>query len=84
MNSFVKDIVLNNISFQFHFNEYYSPRGTRYFVYVITGNGNSFSFNMERINSDWRIIDAPKLPDYFMCNEKKISDAINDYLKNSA
>jgi hypothetical protein len=35
---------------------------------------------MERENGVWKIIDAPKVEEHFIINEKKFSDAINDYL----
>jgi hypothetical protein len=80
MHSFVKDVFLNNVLFQVHFNEYYAPGGTRYFVYASSRVGNPCSFNMERENGVWKIIDAPKVEEHFIINEKKFSDAINDYL----
>jgi hypothetical protein len=78
MRSFVKDIVLNNISFQVHFNEYYSPNGKRYFVFAGNRHGDSYSFNMERKENEWRIVDAPRVHECFLNNEKKLSDLINE------
>jgi len=83
MHSFITDLILDSLQFEVHFNEYYSPNGIRYFVFARDQNGDSYSFNMEEKNDEWRIINAPRIQDLFLNNEKKFSDAIIEHQKNN-
>lgn len=76
MHAFVIPLVLDNTRFEIHLNEYYTPYGIRYFVFARHPDGRASSFTMEMKNQAWNIINAPRVPELFMNNEKKISDAI--------
>lgn len=83
MQSFVINIVFNQVLFEIHFNEYYAPTGTKYFVYARNRNRNSFSFSMEESAGVWRIVNAPKVDEIFVANVQKLSDAITEQRKNN-
>ncbi len=82
MESFTKNILLNNIAFRLHFDKINAPKGVKYFVFARDQNGDSYSFNMEKEDSNWRIVNAPRVNDIFLNNEKKLSDAIKEHLDN--
>lgn len=82
MESFIKNILLNNIAFRVHFDKINAPNGIKYFVFARDQNGESYSFNMEREDSHWRIVNAPRVNDIFLKNEEKLSDAIKEHSDN--
>ncbi|HWJ25660.1 MAG TPA: hypothetical protein VNS32_03900 [Flavisolibacter sp.] len=82
MHSFIKNLILDNLTFEIHFNEYYAPNGVRYFVVARERYGDSYCFNMKKQTDEWRIINAPIVQDLFLNNEKKLSDAIMDHQKD--
>ena len=77
MQNFTRRIAVDqNFNPEFFFNRIYTVHGMRYHISVMDGNGQTFAFNMEQKNGSWKIIDAPKLPDWIITIESKLQDAI--------
>lgn len=83
MNSFIVHLVLDHLHLEVHFNGYYAPNGIRYFVYARTSEGTSWSFTMEKDQDEWRIVNAPRVEDLFLKNEKKFSESIITHQESS-
>jgi hypothetical protein len=71
-----------NFAPEFFFHKLYSVSGNqRYHVSVNDKEGGSFFFNMDlKKNGSWKIIDAPKVPDWIMVLESQLQDAIMESL----
>jgi hypothetical protein len=72
MPGFIKKIN----SLEFSFKRIHTPNGLRYHVSVNDTNGNDFSFNMKEEIDRWKIINAPKVPDWIIELEKQLSNQI--------
>ena len=76
MHNFSKRISIEaGFSLEFLFNRIYTADDIRYHVSVMDRNGNYY-FTMEQSNGAWRIVNAPKVPDWIMGVEKKLENAI--------
>jgi hypothetical protein len=76
MQSFIKWLIFNNLEFEVHFDEYYAPTGSRYFVFVKARDGHCCCFNIEKKRHGWKIINAPSLRDFIIKNEDRFLEAI--------
>jgi hypothetical protein len=81
MESFAKDLLLDNNLFEIHFNKINTPNRIKYFVFAKGQNGDNYFFNMESEGTGWRIVNAPGVSDLFLKNEGKLSDIINEQLE---
>ena len=62
---------------QFIFNVLYSAKECRYFVSVLDGNNEPYMFTMEQAaDKSWKIINAPKLPQWIMETEPSLEEVI--------
>lgn len=75
---FAKGVILDNKSFDIYFDKINTVDGVKFFVFAKEKHGNGCWFNMERKNGEWRIIDAPKVPEVFIFNEEWFSETINE------
>lgn len=73
MDFFKAEFFLNDVRYQFQFNRMFSPGGWQYFVEALGDKGGKYSFMMQQRNGEWRIVNAPKLPDKILETEKKLS-----------
>lgn len=80
--SFTIVLVLGGISFRLYFDKINTSKGIKFFVFAEDRSGNRYSFNMEDFGDQWRIVNAPKVSDIFIQNEKQLSDAIILNFKN--
>jgi polyphosphate kinase 2 (PPK2 family) len=81
MQSFEERIVIEH-SFiaEFFFNTIYTASGNRFQVSVKDPTKQSFFFNMElNATGSWKIINAPKLPDWIMKLEKQLETSIIEH-----
>ena len=60
----------------FSFKRLQTPNGLRYHISVNDTNGDVISFNMKEQQDRWKIIDAPKVPDWIMELEKRLASQI--------
>jgi hypothetical protein len=72
MPGFIKRI--DNL--EFSFKRIQTPNGLRYYVSVTDANGDAFYFNMKEDSDRWKIINAPKVPDWIIELEKKLANLI--------
>lgn len=73
--------VQNGLTAQFVFSALHSSSGSRYFVTVIGTDEQSYMFTMKpRDDKSWKIIDAPKLPEWIMAIEPKLEEAILEHM----
>lgn len=72
MPGFIKKIN----SLEFSFKRIHTPNGLPYYVSVIDTNGEVFSFNMKEDTGRWKIINAPKVPDWIIELEKQLANQI--------
>ena len=78
MQSFKARIVIEH-SFiaEFLFNRIYTANGNHFHVLVKDSAKQSFFFNMElTATGSWKIINAPKLPDWIIKLEKQLETSI--------
>jgi hypothetical protein len=81
MQNFSKRIPIEKgFSPEFFFNRMYTVNGISYHVSVVDRYRQSHFFNMEQKSNLWRIVDAPKVPDWIMNIEKKLEEAIFESL----
>lgn len=80
MQNFTKRIAVEDFSLRFFFHKMYTVKGIGFHVSVIDKNNRSCFFNMEEATGGWRIVNAPKLPDWLMQIEKQLADAIDEEL----
>jgi hypothetical protein len=81
MECFTKELYLNNVRFQVSFYEVCVPGGKKFFVSAISREGNSYAFEMKKIDGKWLIVNAPKLPGLLMDSNGKLSAIIEECLK---
>lgn len=60
----------------FTFNRIYTVKGTIYFVSV-TGQDRRHHFHMEERSGSWKIVEAPKPPDWLLQLEKELGETIS-------
>jgi hypothetical protein len=78
MKDFARFIpVQDGLTAQFVFTTLHSISGSRYFVTVIGVDEQSYMFTMKpRDAKSWKIVDAPKLPEWIMAMESRLEGAI--------
>jgi hypothetical protein len=69
--------VQDGFTAQFIFSALYNTAGCRYFVSVLDGNNDSYMFTMEQSeDKSWKIINAPKVPQWIMETESRLEAVI--------
>ncbi|HWI93069.1 MAG TPA: hypothetical protein VNT20_17450 [Flavisolibacter sp.] len=78
MKDFARFIPLQNgLTAQFVFSALHCSSGCKYFVTVNRTNGQSYMFTMKPLDAkSWKIVDAPKLPEWIMAMESRLEGAI--------
>ena len=77
MQDFTKRIAIQEgFKPEFLFNQIYTVHGVRYYVSVKDKDRRTLAFNMEEKNGRWKIVDAPKVPDWIINIEDKLEEAI--------
>ena len=61
---------------KFHFTKIFSTQGVRFHVSVIDMEDHPYSFDMVLKNLEWKIVNAPKVPDWIISVEKKLREII--------
>jgi hypothetical protein len=81
MRNFTKSIaVKQDFTPEFSFNCIHTVNGIHYYVYEKDKYGQTLAFNMEERNSEWKIVDAPKVPDWVINIEGQLGRAILENL----
>ena len=81
MQNFTKQIAVDTaFNAQFFFHEICKVNGSYYHVSVSDGTGQNFAFSMEIKNGKWKIINAPKVPNWIMTQEKKLGRILKSTL----
>ena len=72
-------IILVEPSFspEFFFQKFISPKSEKYHVFTKDKQHNDCSFEMERAYGRWKIIDAPKVPQWIISLEAQLEEVIN-------
>jgi hypothetical protein len=78
MPSFTADFIIDEIKYRFQFSKINMPNGKKYFVDATTGDDKKYSFVMEQNNSEWRIVNAPKVPEVILNIENELSTIIKE------
>jgi hypothetical protein len=79
MNDFVKKIKADwNFVAEFFFHKVHTTSGRRrYHISVKDRGGSAYFFNMgQKEDGSWKIVDAPKVPDWIMELESQLQNAI--------
>jgi hypothetical protein len=81
MQSFEERIVIEHgFIAEFFFNRIYTTSGNHFHVFVKDPTKQSFFFNMEQTaTGSWKIINAPKLPDWILELEKQLETSIIEH-----
>jgi hypothetical protein len=80
MQNFTKRLKTSFGNPEFFFNRIYTVKGIRYYMSVTDQNRQSFFFNIEMENNEWRICNDPVLPDWILALEKDLEQAIYESL----
>ena len=67
--SVTRRIVIQNIPYEMFFTKISILDGIKYFVYAESEHEGNYAFNMKKVDNDWKIINAPKVPGIFLNNE---------------
>jgi len=81
MSSFTKNIETPKGVLTFYFNRIYTVNGIKYHVSARSGRLSHY-FMMEDGNEQWHFTDITVLPQWIISLERKLEEAINEYLKN--
>lgn len=77
MGSFIKGFTIKGRSKDFSFIRVFTTNGVRYYVTVVDGHAKPYLFHMEkRSDNTWRIVDAPKVPEWIHHIEAELGKAI--------
>ena len=77
MEDFSWKIFVNHILLQFHFHKVLNSSHLRYHISVKDATQKAHHFEMERLGQNsWKIIDAPKVPDWIHALESQLEKAI--------
>ena len=84
MENFTKHVLVAQGFYpEFFFNKIHTATGLRYHVSVKDKENNPYFFDMEEKEGKWKIIDAPKVPDWIMNIEQKLENAIFENIVNN-
>lgn len=83
MDTFLKKMSLDAIPFEVSFTMINARTGVRFFVFTCDEHGNTYSFNMERTGTDWRVVNAHSVAQIILKNEKRLSEVINNVVRSS-
>jgi hypothetical protein len=61
---------------EFSFNRIYTVNGVRYYISVFDRKQQAYYFNMQSQGNQWKIINAPKLPNWILNAERELESAI--------
>jgi hypothetical protein len=78
MPCFTGEFVIDNVKYVFRFNKINTPEGLKYFVDAVGEPDSKYLFVMEKKDREWRIVNAPKLPDPIFDIESKLSTVIKN------
>jgi hypothetical protein len=81
MYEFRKYLDLGNFRALFVFSTIRKADSLRLHVTVKDPAGNPCSFEMQKVEEDWKIIDAPKVPDWIMNNQSSLERLIDEEYK---
>ena len=84
MQNFTRRIVVEGFSLRFFFHKMYTVKGISFHISVADRNNRSHFFNMEQSPSGWKIVNAPKLPDWLIKIEQDLAEAIEEELANQS
>lgn len=81
MQNFTKRILVEEgFSPEFFFNPIYTVNGVSYHISVLDKNKQSVFFTMQEKKSAWKIVNAPRPPEWIIKLEKELGDAIFENL----
>lgn len=63
---------------EFSFYRIFTVNGSRFHISVMDQERKHYYFNMDEKHGQWKIINAPKVPDWIMGVEKHLEQAIID------
>ena len=83
MQSFKERILIEHgFTAEFFFNRIYTVSGSRFHIFLKDHNKQSFFFNMDLdISGSWKIINAPKIPNWILDLEKQLETSIIEHTK---
>ena len=80
MTAFNKEVEVAHVgTLTFTFIPTHTPNGRTYFVSVEDWHGDTFTFTMKPKGNDWKIINAPKVPDWILTTEHALAAVINNH-----
>lgn len=65
-----------SLSIEFFFHKINMPRANRYHISTRDKEGSYCSFDMEYNSNRWKIIDAPKVPEWVIAVERRLEEII--------
>ena len=67
---------------EFFFDRIASEKELRYHLTVVTNKKEIFHFTMRKDGSKWKIVEAPKPPEWIIKLQEKLSEALNGHLSS--
>ena len=85
MSYFSKKLYTRQAGFaEFHLFGIDTTAGTKFHISVHNDTDQHIHFTMQEARGGWEIINAPHPPEWIVCFESKLSDAIREQLKELA
>lgn len=76
MGSFIKNIEADGRTIEFSFMRIFTVDGVKFFVTTHDKGGRPVLFQMEVKKGEWKIINAPKVPEWIIRKENELSNSI--------
>ena len=77
MQTFTKRVLIEpGFNPAFFFTKIYTIKGVRFHVSVIDMDNLNYNFNIELRSLEWKIINAPELPDWIINIEEQLQEII--------
>lgn len=74
--NFIRQISIDNKTLDFKFLRIYTSNGYKYYITVEDSQANPYLFHMELKQDRWKIVDAPKVPEWIHLVESQLEAAI--------
>lgn len=82
MKDFVRHLNLQDFAAHFSFSRILCPNSLRYHVTARGPAEQHCEFNMQEVGGRWRIIDAPKVPDWVIRGQGELDRVIREEEEN--
>lgn len=76
MDGIVKEVMFLQPQLRVQFTRIVQQKGSKYFVTIEDKHGRKHAFDMKKEGQEWRVVNAPKVADFILLQEKKLSSLL--------